>query len=271
MRNCFILCGIKLTLLGAFVMTAPAEGQQPGAPPTESRALGPADLEAIAAPYRQPEGFRQLCEAVKTRSIEVADRHKQFAHTETTTSIEIDGKGQPTKKEEVVERVRFGGDQEYRTVVRKVDLLNRVDQTPAKPREVIPPKATLIYPFTREAPDNAYRFSFEGCQLVDGQPRLVIRFEPNGPPDEKFRGVLLIDPQTLEPLVFDAQWAKPPKFVNQMTMRLEWGPANNGHTQTLRSLVTGSGGFAFVQRSYRIETRVGDYRQPASQAQASVN
>ena len=98
----------------------------------------------------------------------------------------------------------------------------------------------------------------------------MIRFEPNAPLEEKFRGVLLVDPNTFEPVIFDGQWAKPAKFVNQMTMRLEWGPANNGHTQTLRSLVTGSGGFAFIQRKYRIETRVGDFREPTAQTRASI-
>ncbi|MBX9789177.1 MAG: hypothetical protein K2Y37_09710 [Pirellulales bacterium] len=255
------VAGLVSLFAGVIAMAAPANAQPP-------RALGPAELEAIAAPYRQPEVFQKLCETVKARSIEVGDRHKRYSHTETTTSVETDGKGQQTKKEEVVERVRFGGQQEYRTVLRK--FVNGVDQSPATPREVIPPRTTLIYPFTREAPEGAYRYTFDGCQLVDGQPRLVIRFEPNAPADEKFRGVLLVDPQTFEPMVFDAQWAKPAKFVNQMTMRLEWGPANNGHTQTSRSLVTGSGGFAFVQRSFRIETRVGDYREPNGQTQASV-
>ena len=257
------LAGASVVWAGLSGMSAPVNAEPP-------RALGPAELEAIAAPYRQAEGFARLCELVKARNIEVTDRHKQYLHTETTTSVETDGKGQPTKKEEVVERVRFGGEQEFRTVVRKVDLLSGVDQTPPAPAEVVPPKATLIYPFSREAPDGAYRYAFEGCQMVDGRPRLVIRFEPNAPLEEKFRGVLLVDPKSFEPVIFDGQWAKPAKFVNQMTMRLEWGPANNGHTQTLRSLVTGSGGFAFIQRKYRIETRVGDFREPSTQTRASI-
>lgn len=257
------LAGAVVIWAGLSGMSAPLNAQPP-------RTLGPAELEAIAAPYRQAEGFAQLCEVVKARNIEISDRHKQYSHTETTTSVETDGNGQPTKKEEVVERVRFGGEQEYRTVVRKVDLLKGVDQSPSTPTEIVPPKATLIYPFTREAPAGAYRYAFEGCQLVEGQPRLVIRFEPNAPLEEKFRGVLLVDPKTFEPVLFDGQWAKPARFVNQMSMRLEWGPANNGHTQTVRSVVTGSGGVAFIQRKYRIETRVGDFREPSAQTRASI-
>ena len=108
--------------------------------------------------------------------------------------------------------------------------------------------------------------ALEACDKLGDRQLLRIAFEPTEPMDVKFRGKLWVDPAHVQPGRFEGAWAKPPAFVDQMTQLLEFAASENGEMQCRRSVVAGSGGFAIIQKRFRIETDLADFR-PRAQKQ----
>lgn len=212
--------------------------------------------------FASPAEFERLCQLVRERNSEIDARSKAGAHLETSTHQEFDKKNVATLHDQVIERVRFPGGVEHRLLTKKVNLLTNQVVTPASVREEKRPPATIEFPLTKNESAGAYQYKLVGMESVTGRDLVKIQFEPAAPLDNKFRGHVWVDPATGEPVHFVGAWAKLPAFVHEMTMSLEWGPAENGHTQCRRSVVAGSGGVAFIFKRYRIETALSDY-QPA--------
>lgn len=245
----------RIGLLGALLLLCVGPGLGLAAFGAEASA------EALVARFKDPQAFSKLCADIRRRSMEIDARHKSLEHTDISVNMELDRDGKPSTKEQVTEHIWFDETgQEHRLVVKKENLLTGADITPKKRTEVKPEKNTAIYPFSAEAPGNEYRYTLEGCETVGERLLLKVAFEPNKPVDKKFRGKIWADPETFDPIRFEGDWAEPPRFVNEMTHVLEFGPAENGQTQVRRSVVSGSGGFALIQKRFRIETDAKDFR-----------
>jgi hypothetical protein len=262
MRDLQPLLCIFAVLVGALVMTHGNSNPAAAGEPV------PADRPIDPNRLHQPDELARLCERVRQRNREMEDRLHHLIHTETTTSQEFDRKGKETGNERVVERVRFEAGQEHRLIVRKES--GGEDATPSSPQEERRPKSHAQFPLgTNEAP-NWYRYKFEGLETLDGRQTIKLAYEPNQPLDGRFRGQVWIDATTYEPVRFFGAWAKLPPFVSEISMHLEWGPAENGFTQLRKSLVNTTGGISFFQKRYRIETVLADYREPRAEAHTAV-
>jgi hypothetical protein len=247
---------VALLVMGASLMIDREDGV-PAADAAERPAIGPpVDLKRLA----QPEELSRFCDLVRQRNREMELRHHGLVHVETTTTQELDRNRKVTGGQRVVERVWFVDHQEHRLLLKKEDLRSGKDLTPANVKEETRPKSDVLFPFSTNEPTNAYRYTCRGLETINGRATIHFDYEPNPPVDNKFRGQVWIDVQSLEPIRFFGAWARLPALVNEMTMLLDWGPAENGLIQLRHSLVVGSGGIAFLQRHFRIETELTDYR-----------
>jgi hypothetical protein len=217
------------------------------------------DPKALLDHYQEPEDFAKLCRELKTRVIEIADREKNLAHTETILAIELDAKGKEIDGEDTVEYCWY--DDKGLQVRRQVQRQPRSKKKkPLDPSVRTMPKAEATFPFSREEKPDSYRYTLEGVEEIEGKPALRIHYEPNPPLDGKMRGSVWADPQTFEPVRYEGVWAKLPPLVDQVSTRFDYGPSNTGQTQIKRVIIAGSGGFAMLQKRFRIDTKVHDYR-----------
>jgi hypothetical protein len=216
------------------------------------------DPQTLLAHYRQPEEFQKLCRELKTRAIEIADRDQQLAHTETFVAVELDAKGKEIDGEETVENVWYDKGVQVRQSVKRETRSKKKKPLDTSVRTM--PKSDATFPFSREAKEDSYRYSLEGVEEIDGKTALRIHYEPNAPLDGKMRGEVWVDPETLEPVRFEGVWAKLPPLVDQVSTRFDYGLSNTGKTQVMRVIIAGSGGFALIQKRFRVDTRIHDYR-----------
>lgn len=232
--------------------------------PIASEALAATPSETAierAERFRDPQVFQQLCEDVRTRNIELADWHRTLEHRETHLVEEFDKTGKVIAAERKVERIWYENNRDRRITLEHRDLFADKDKTPKRSEVTSAPPSREIFPFSKEAKSSDYAFTLEGPDVVDNRPALRLRFEPAPPIDHKLRGVVWIDPLTKEPLRLDGELATLPPLVDRVTMNLRWGPAGDGmKPQLMRSVIAGSGGFAFIQKNYRITTDFSDYK-----------
>lgn len=252
--------GTFVVLLAAGFLLAMSELVPSGMNVVAAEAAQPVAINA--SQLGQPEVMQQLCDLVRQRNGEIDARKQGLVHTEISTNIELDKQGQTTLREKKTERVRYQDGQEFRRVEKLVDDATGADKTPPGAKDVPQPKFEALFPMSTNEPAGAYRYKYLGNEIVNDRNTWRIGFEPTPPLENRFRGDVWIDPQTYEPVRFLGAWAQPPRFVQQMSMQLDWARSENGHTQVRRSVVVGQGGFAFIQKRYRIETEITDYRPP---------
>lgn len=228
-----------------------------------------ADPDALVEEYRQPEAFAELCAKLREHYIAMDERHRQCDHGEISRAVQLDDQGKEVAEETVTERVWFDKDREYRQYVKREDVEGKTSWIPtAKPRASEPGK--VIFPFTRDAAEGDYLFHLVGHDKIGETTVLKIEFVPTEPLDAKFKGYFWIDPRTSHPLRVDAELAKNPRFVDKVHMIFDYGPSENGAIQARKSRIEGSGGFAFIQRRYRVDTDLSDYRPTSGQSTISA-
>lgn len=221
--------------------------------------VGDARLAALAARFADTAEFTKLCDRCRQRNIEMDQRSRALEHTETQHTLEVDKQGQTVSDEKGVERVWFVGDDEFRQTLVKQDALSgKAKKFDPKPRKS--PKADTIYPFTQQERPGMYRYEFDQAETVDDRALVRVKFEPAGPPDGLMRGVAWLDPETSQCLRFDGEVVKLPRFVSEIRMTLSFGPAENGDIQTRHSVVQTGGGVGLIQKRFRIETVLSEYR-----------
>lgn len=212
-----------------------------------------------AREFTDPERFSRTCEKVREVNIRRADEHKRLAHVEEHVAFEIDKSGNAAASEKAIDEVWFENGDEYRRTIRREFLkTGKIETRPTAP--VKSPKAKEVFPFSREEKPGDYHYSFEGFEEIEGRPTARIGFEPAGPPAGLFRGRIWVEPRTLEPLRFEASLAKNPAFVDRLFLRFEWAPFAGHGLQLARSMIDGAGGFALIQKHYRLESTFRDYR-----------
>lgn len=235
-------------------------GGQLSTPDRSASVPGAIDPDELVRQFRAPDRFALLCRRLREETIAIGDRHQTLDHAEINRAVEFDPKGAEIATETKLERVWFEGTKEFRQTFRAGDGWEPITE----PKVSEPGK--VCFPFTREADEGAYRVTLEGHETQTGRLTLVLAFEPNPPVDTKFRGKIWVDPDTFEPARVDCVAAKNPPFVDRVSMVFEYGPAENNKTQARRSIIGGSGGFAFVQKKYAVHTDLFDFRPHAAAA-----
>jgi hypothetical protein len=218
------------------------------------------DPEALVRQYREPEELKRLCAEVTKANSAMDERHRSLSHLESHRAVEYDKQGKEIKDDRSWDRVWYRGTREYRQALKRVES---VDGTatfePAAPIKRAD-EVKVCFPFTPEATEGTYRFTLEGHEILGDQLTLVVRFDPNPPLDNRFRGKIWIDPDTFNPVRVEAQVAKNPPFVDKVSMTFEYGRVETGEVQAKRSVIGGSGGFAIVHKSYAVFTELSDFR-----------
>ena len=215
--------------------------------------------QALLERYQKPEEFTRLCKELKAKVIEIADREKTLAHTETILAVELDAKGKEIDGEDTVEYCWYDDKGlQVRRQIKRDARSKKKKPLDASVRTM--PKAEATFPFSREETPDSYRYVLERVEQIDGKPSLRIHFDPNPPLDGKMRGHVWAEPETFEPVRYEGVWVKLPPLVDQVSTRFDYGKANTGQTQIKRVIIAGSGGFAMLQKYFRIDTKVHDYR-----------
>lgn len=223
---------------------------------SQTPAIDPKQIEATC---RDPARFAAVVASVRKQAADIDARSRALMHTEVQVIQEIDKKGNIVGAERSIENVWFHDGKEYR------QTLERADELKKKPirnvnRSVRESSVVQeIFPFTK--PQDGYNYSFAGVERLDGQWRIRIDFSPTASPVGRFQGQAWIDPLTYEPVRFYGILAEKKPFVDQFSMLIEYGVAENGKTQTVRSVLDGSGGFAMIQKHIRSEVKLQDYRE----------
>lgn len=224
-------------------------------------AFDAADLtrDALLQRFRDAAELAKLCDECRRLTIEMDQRSRALEHTETQTTVELDKQGQATLAEKGVERVWFAGDDEFRQSVSKVDgVTGKPKKFDPKPRKS--PKSDTVYPLSRQEEPGMYRYELDQVEMLDDQAAIRVRFEPQGAPDGKLRGSVVIAPETGQCLRFEGEAVTLPRFVSSIKMSLEFGMAENGEIQTRRSVIDTAGGIGLLQKRFQIETVLNNYR-----------
>jgi hypothetical protein len=222
---------------------------------------GPAgDLEQR---YRAPSAFDALCAAVQERFGALQARHVRSQHLRALRVTELDRRDRAVAITEMRDRVHFEGldgrkECTNRLEVRAV-LGTLTDDTNFRKGM----SSNALAPFSDDTPSGLYRYSLEGIETGTDRPVVRIRFEPVEPVEGSFTGSVWVDPATSEPVSMRGAAAKLPAFVDRLELLMEYGPAENGHTQLRRAVLDAVGGFAIYFKHYRIEAELSDYQSLA--------
>lgn len=222
-------------------------------------------LAEAQARLEKPEAFDAFRRLARERLIASDSRHKRLEHMETFVVMELDDKGKQKLAEENVDRVYFVDGKEKRDYLARTDLLKNKKMKPSTAAERGGggggPKPVL--PFSREEKEGDYHYRLMSVSQRGGATLVEIAFDPTEPLDGKVRGRHWADAETAEPVHFDAASVKLPVFVDRFEIELEFGPAETGYPQLRRSMLAGSGGFAFLHKRFRVESRAYDYKPGA--------
>lgn len=226
-----------------------------GSPPTKAGI----DPKAIEMSCRDPENFAGVVAALRKQLADIDARSKALVHTEVQVLSEIDKKGKVVSAERGVERVWYKDGKEYRQTIERSDQIKKKQIAKFDKSVRESPVVQEVFPFTKE--NDGYQYTFSGMEEMDGQWRIRIDFEPAGSPVGLFKGQAWIDPVTYEPYRFYGVLAEKKPFLDQFSMLIEYGIAENGKLQTARSVLDGSGGFAMIQKHIRTEVELKEYRK----------
>lgn len=232
------------------------------------------DPDALREVYADPEQLRELCEKVRQYGKEIQERDKQFEHIEEHTLLEIDRKKDSVATERHVERVWHQDMMKYRQTIEWIDLRrnapkNGVDYEPRKDTG----KLDAVLPFSQPIVEDGYTYTFVEVKKFNGTWAVHLAYEPESSPKKRFRGESWIDATTHEPLRHVLTIAEKIPFVDSVTTILDYGTVSTGTTQVVRTVVEGSIGFAMLQKHYRWEIAIRDYRHtsPAKIPEANSN
>jgi hypothetical protein len=225
---------------------------------TAAQSNAPIDPKAIEAECRDPEKFAAIVTVLRKQLADIDARSKALMHSEVQVLSEIDKKGKVVSAERGVEHVWYKDGKELRQTIERSDDLKKKPITKFDKSVRESPVVQEVFPFTKE--NDGYQYTFSGVEEVDGQWRIRIDFAPAGSPVGLFKGQAWIDPLTYEPYRFYGVLAEKKPFLDQFSMLIEYGIAENGQLQTVRSVLDGSGGFAMIQKHIRTEVVLKDYR-----------
>jgi hypothetical protein len=170
---------------------------------------------------------------------------------------EFDRHGQPVAIVESSERVYFEGGEERKLTLEARQVLGPpIDAGKLQGG----PSQKSLPPFSKEAPEGLYRYELEGVEEVAGRPVLRAHFEPVEPVEGTYKGSAWIDPDSAEPVRMHGSALKLPLLLDRLEVRIDYGPAENGHNQVRRATFDVAGGLAFFSRHYRLEAELSDYR-----------
>lgn len=229
------------------------------------------DPDALIEQYSDAAELQRLCEEVTKANIAMETRHRALSHLEQHRGVEYDKQGNEIKEELTWDRVWYLGNREFRQGLKPAPSENGAQRfEPAAPLKQAD-EVRVCFPFTKEATPGTYRYSLDGHEVIDGKLTLILRFDPYPPLDNRFRGKAWIDPQTFHPVRVEAVAAKNPPFVDKISMAFDYGEAETGSVQAMRSVIGGSGGFAIVHKSYAVFSELSDYRPLDERELAAVN
>jgi hypothetical protein len=207
--------------------------------------------------YSAPGEFSALCSTVQKHFGAMQARHCQLQHRRKTRVTELDRRGQPVAITEMLDCVHFTDGKECKTRLEVHPVLgNLTDDTNFRSRL----RAKTLAPFSDDTPSGGYRYSLKGTETSADRTVVRLRFEPVEPVAGSFTGSVWIDPATNEPVRMRGSAAKLPAFVDRLELLMEYGPAENGHTQMRRAVMDVVGGFAFYFKHYRIEAELSNYQ-----------
>jgi hypothetical protein len=217
--------------------------------------------EELVQKYRQPAELAKLVDRVRERFAIMHERTVRSRHTRTTRLTESDRRGEAVHVREMVERVWFDGMQENTQLIEQRVLLgDGAGLVPGKSK--LPnPAENPHRPFPTDAAQDVYDYRFERIEEIDGQPAGRIRFEPWLTDSLVSRGSAWVLLDSGEPVRLRVSPLKPPPFVDHLDVLIDYGRAENGHNQTRRVTLDGSGGFAFLARRLHVECTMGDYHE----------
>jgi hypothetical protein len=120
-------------------------------------------------------------------------------------------------------------------------------------------KIAEIFPFQRSRDEDDYKYALVGVEKIGESWTLRIKVEPTGSVVGRFMGDAWVDAETHAPVRLYLVLAEKKPFLDQLTMLLDYGPAQNGQIQLVRSVIDGSGGFAMIQKHIRSEIDFSEY------------
>src|SRR5262245_31170294 len=217
--------------------------------------------EELVQKYQNPAELAQLCAQVRERFAAVYERTLRSNHTRTTRLTEYGKRSEPVFITETTEQVWYEGDQEKTRLIQKRVLLGRENSSPLGKSSLSNPVEHAHLPFPKNAAEDDYAYRFDGVEEIDGQPAGRIHFEPRASAGLMYRGWAWVVMETGEPVRVQLAPVKPPPFVNRLDMILDYGRAENGHTQARRAVFDGLGGFTFLTRHLRVESELSDYHE----------
>lgn len=238
----------------------PSEGAQPGT------RFDPAALEVLC---RDDGQFQKLLDRARGRVRAATERSQRLVHTETQFAQEIDKNGRTVAGERHVETIWTVDGVEFRQTVERVDTLKNKPKRNVDYRVRKSPPVQETFPLTKEGGDDGYHYRFDGLEQIDGCWTVRIAFEPLPERTGRFRGLIWLDAQDCEPRRFYGEFADKKPFLDQLSMLIEYGVAENGCVQATRSVIDGSGGFAMIQKRVRSEIQLHDYRPVETLSEAA--
>lgn len=207
--------------------------------------------------YSDPQEFARLCAAVEEHYDALIGRSRQLQHLRKSRTIEFDRGKKAIAIVDTLERIHFEGEKECPTNLESRQVLGSPTvYPPGRSQGGLNMKA----PFSRETPEDLYRYRLEGVEEVAGKLVLRIRFEPVRSIEGSFKGSVWVDPTTSESIRMHGSAVKLSAPLDRLEMLLDYGPAENGCNQMRRATVDVAGGFAFIFKHYRIEAELSDYR-----------
>ena len=221
------------------------------------------DPDALRELYADPEQLRELCEQVRQFGKEIHERDQQFEHIEEQTLLELDNERNSVATERHIERVWHQDTTKYRQTIEWIDLRRNVpkDGVDYEPRKDTG-KLDAVLPFSQPIGEDGYTYTFVGVKKFNGIWAIHLEYEPESSPKKRFRGEAWIDATTREPLRHVLKIAEKIPLVDAVTTILDYGTVSTGTTQVVQTVVEGSIGFAMLQKHYRLEVAIRDYRRP---------
>jgi hypothetical protein len=216
--------------------------------------------EELLARYRDPAEFTRLCATVRERSMALRARFLRLRYTRRGRLTEFDRQGAPYSVTAFVEHVWFEGETERKEEIEGRQVLGPPPGHIAETLRAGQLNGKAVAPFSQGALEGVYGYELEGVEEIDGRPVVCIRCRPLGSAEGKLRGRAWVDPATGEPVRFHGEAASPPRFVDRIEMRADYGLSENGYVQVRRLNIDCAGGFAFLSSHVRLESELGDYR-----------
>lgn len=201
--------------------------------------------------------------AERTKALEAFTRDAQL--TVTIASDELDSDGKSEKHSELVFHVTRKDGRPARELVsatedgKDVTAEKRQELDEAKQKSSNGNGKSQASPFH---PDQRAKYAFSLLPASDKAPGLVrIAFGPAGErSDDVMTGDATVDPETGDVVRLSMRPSKNPRFVDYLTLELEFDARTPAGRALSKLSARGAGGIAFIKKRFAVVTTFSDYK-----------